>query len=203
MAAGVLQTRHMRHAIRFFLTLGVGGPLILGILDSSFLFLPLGNDLLLVLLISENHHRYIPYVLSAAIGSTLGVVLLDLMCRKGGEEGLKKWLKPKRLALLKKRMSERAGFAIIVACLAPPPFPFTPVIAAASAFEYPKRHLFLLVFAGRVVRFSLIGLAAIFLGHEILHIARSPAFYWAVVVFAVICGVGSVISVVGWIRRSR
>jgi membrane protein DedA with SNARE-associated domain len=116
---------------------------------------------------------------------------------------LKKWLKPKRFEAVKKQMSRRAGFAILLACLAPPPFPFTPVIAAASAFEYPRHHLFSLVFAGRVVRFSLVGLAAIFLGQEILDIARSPGFYWAVVAFAVFCGVGSVISVAGWIRRSR
>jgi membrane protein YqaA with SNARE-associated domain len=193
----------MRHALHFFLTMGVAGPLILGVMDSSFLFLPLGNDLLVVILISENHTRYLPYALIAALGSTLGVVLLDAVCRKGGEEGLKKMLKPKRFEQIRKKMSQRAGFVIALACLAPPPFPFTAVIAAASAFDYPRRRLLAIVFASRLLRYSLVGLAAIVWGRAIIRIARSSEFYWAMIVFVVICAIGSTISTVGWIRRTR
>ncbi len=193
----------VRHAIRIFLHLGMAGPFLLGALDSSFLFLPLGNDLLLVLLISANHQRYAPYVLIAALGSTAGVILLDLVCRKGGEEGLKKMLDPKRFNTIRKKMSQRAGYAIAIACLAPPPFPFTAVIAAASAFDYPRRRLLSIVFAARIVRYSLVGLAAIVLGRAILRIARSPEFYWAMMVFVAICLIGSGFSIARWVRRSR
>ncbi len=203
MADGMLNLYRMRHALRFFLHIGVAGPLILGVLDSSFLFLPFGNDLLVVILISQDHQRYVLYTLAAAVGSTLGVVLLDLVCRKGGEEGLKKMLKPKRFEAIKKRMSQRAGFGIALACIAPPPFPFTAVIAAASAFEYPRRQLLTIVLATRMIRYSLLGLAAIIWGHVIIRIARSSEFYWAMVVFVAFCAVGSTISVVGWIRRTR
>ena len=181
----------------------MAGPFLLGALDSSFLFLPLGNDLLLVLLISADHQRYVPYVLIAALGSTVGVVLLDLVCRKGGEEGLKKMLNPKRFSTIRKKMSQRAGYAVALACVAPPPFPFTAVVAAASAFEYPRRRLLAIVFATRVVRYSLVGLAAIFLGRSILRIARSPQFYWAMIIFVAICAIGSILSIANWIRRSR
>jgi hypothetical protein len=44
----------------------------------------------------------------------------------------------KRLNYLKKKMSQSAAVPLIVACLAPPPFPFTAVVAAASAFQYPN-----------------------------------------------------------------
>lgn len=203
MAAGVLHTGSMRHVLRFFLHLGAAGLLILGVLDSSFLFLPLGNDLLLVILISRDHGRYFPYCLMASLGSALGVVLLDLVCRKGGEEGLKKMLKPKRLEMIRKKMSSRAGFAIAVACIAPPPFPFTAVIAAASAFDYPQRRLLAIVFGTRMLRYSLIGWAAIAWGRQIVRIAQSSEFYWAMVVFVIICAIGSAFSVAGWIRRSR
>jgi membrane protein YqaA with SNARE-associated domain len=187
----------------FFLHLGAFGPLILGVLDSSFLFLPFGNDLLLVILIARTHKLFALYVPMAAIGSTIGIFLLDLVCRKGGEEGLRKMIKPKRLDYLKKKMSERAGYGVAVACLAPPPFPFTPVIAAASAFQYPRRRLLTIAFVMRMVRFSLVGLAAILLGHDILQIARSTAFNWAMIVFIALCAIGSTISVVGWVKRSK
>lgn len=193
----------MHRLFSFFVGLGAAGPLILGIADSSFLFLPFGNDLLLVVLLARDHHRFALYVSMAAVGSVAGVFLLDLAARTGGEEGLRKMLKPKRFDYLKKKMGQRAGFAVALACIAPPPFPFTPVIAAASAFEYPRSRLLTIVFIVRAIRFSLVGLAAVMLGRQILRIAKSPAFFWAMIGFIVICAVGSAISVAGWIKRAR
>ena len=40
----------IRHALHFFARMGGFGLIGFGILDSSFLFLPLGNDLLLIVL---------------------------------------------------------------------------------------------------------------------------------------------------------
>src|ERR1700719_389680 len=103
----------IRHVVAFFLHLGAFGLVIFGILDSSFLFLPVGNDLLLVIL-TARHHQALPiYVLAASLGSALGVALLDLVCRKGGEEGLEKMMSQKRLDYLKKKMSQRAAVGII------------------------------------------------------------------------------------------
>lgn len=87
----------------------MAGPLILGIADSSFLFLPFGNDLLVVILVARSHARLPVYVLTAAIGSVLGVLLLDSVCRKGGEEGLRKMMKPARFAYFKRRMENGRG----------------------------------------------------------------------------------------------
>ena len=193
----------MHRLFGFFLHVGLPGPLLLGIADSSFLFLPFGNDLLLVVLIARNHKLYLEYVPIAALGSVLGIFLLDFVAREGGEEGLQKMINRKRFDYLKKRMEQRAAFAVALACIAPPPFPFTPVIAAASAFQYPRHKLFAIAFVARLIRFSLVGLAAIYLGRQIIVISRSPEFFWAMIAFIVLCAVGSTISVTGWIRRSR
>ena len=48
----------LRHLLAWLLHLGMFGPLILGIADSSFLFLPFGNDLLVVILRSRDHARF-------------------------------------------------------------------------------------------------------------------------------------------------
>lgn len=175
----------------------------LGIADSSFLFLPFGNDLLIVIL-TARHHAQLPfYVLTAAVGSTLGVLLLDAVCRKGGEEGLKKMMKPRRLDYFKRRMSNQAALAVVLACLAPPPFPFTLVIASASAFAYPRQRLLGLVFVARSVRFTIVGLLAIRFGRDILRIANAPQTTWIMVGFIALCAVGSFFQVLQWVRRSR
>jgi membrane protein YqaA with SNARE-associated domain len=193
----------IRYVFAFFLHLGAFGLVILGILDSSFLFLPVGNDLLLIVLAARDHRQLPIYVLAASFGSAAGVALLDLVCRKGGEEGLKKMMSRKRLAYLKGKMSQRAAIALIVACLAPPPFPFTAVIGAASAFQYPRLRLFGIVFGARAIRFCLEGLAAIRFGPEILRIANSPELTWFMVGFSALCLIGSTLSVVRWIGLSR
>src|ERR1019366_3622428 len=126
----------IRHLLAFFLQFGAFGLLVLAIADDSFLFLPIGSDLLTVLLVARQHDRLPVYMLAAAIGSTIGVFLLDLVCRKGGEEELKRLMKPKLLDYLKRQMKQHAAVALIVSCLAPPPFPFGASIAAASAFQY-------------------------------------------------------------------
>jgi hypothetical protein len=125
------------------------------------------------------------------------------VCRKGGEEGLKKMMSPKRLDYLKKKMSHSAAIPLVVTCLAPPPFPFTAVIAAASAFQYPKSRLLGYVFAARAARFIIIGLAAIRFGRGILRMANSPEFIWFVVGFSALCVIGSTLSIMRWIRLSR
>src|SRR3954463_12205987 len=97
----------------------------MGVLDSSFLFLPFGNDLLIVGLVARHHQALIIYVLAAACGSTLGVLLLDLVARKAGEEGIERVAGPKRFEYLKRKIGEKGGRAIVLGSLAPPPFPFT------------------------------------------------------------------------------
>lgn len=105
----------------------------MGVLDSSFLFLPFGNDLLVVTLVARNHQRWPWYVLAAALGSTIGVFFLSFVAQKLGEEGIKKMAGEKKFARLHKMIDTYGSKAVFLACIAPPPFPFTMVIAAAAA----------------------------------------------------------------------
>jgi membrane protein YqaA with SNARE-associated domain len=193
----------VEHVLAWLIHLGIFGLLVLGIADSSFLFLPFGNDLLLVVLTARDHTHLPAYIAMAAVGSTLGVALLDAVCRKGGEEGLKKMMKPRRFEYFKRRMGQSAGIAIAVACLAPPPFPFTPVIASASAFEYPRKRLLSFVFAARALRFTVAGLLAIHFGRDILRIAKAPLTQWIMLGFIALCAAGSAVQVMQWVKRSR
>jgi uncharacterized membrane protein YdjX (TVP38/TMEM64 family) len=192
-----------RHLLHILLQLGYFGPLVMGVLDSSFLFLPFGNDLLVVSLVARHHQGLVFYVLSAATGSTLGVLLLDLVARKGGEEGIQKVAGPKRFDYLKRKIGEKGGRAIVLGCLAPPPFPFTMLVATNSALGYPRLRLLWIVWLTRALRFAVIGLLAMKFGHAILRIINSSAFKWSMVVFIAICIVGSALSITKWVRKSR
>jgi len=125
----------IRHLLAFFLQYGVFGLVLVAVADDSFLFLPIGSDLLTVLLVARNHSGLPLYALAGAAGSTIGVFFLDLVSRKLGEASLKRLVKPKLLDSLKRQMERRAAVVLIVSCLAPPPFPFGAAIAAASALQ--------------------------------------------------------------------
>lgn len=190
----------IRHLLTFFLQLGSFGILLVSIADDSFLFLPIGSDLLMVILVARNHERLPLYVLAGAVGSTIGVWLLDLVCRNGGEATLKRLVKPRLLGYLKQRMEKHAAAAVVVTCLAPPPFPFGAAIAVASALQYPRLRLLSLVLVARVVRYSLIGWSAIYFGRRILRIANSTEFEWFMGGFIAFCVIGSVASIIQWVR---
>ncbi len=193
----------IRHLLAFFLQYGVFGLVLLAVADDSFLFLPIGSDLLTVLLVARNHSGLPLYALAAAAGSTIGVFFLDLVSRKLGEAGLKRLVKPKLLESLKRQMERRAAAVLIVSCLAPPPFPFGAAIAAASTLQYPKPRLLVLVFLARLVRFALVGWSAIYYGRRILRIANSTEFLWFMSVFITFCLIGSVLSILHWVRVGR
>jgi membrane protein YqaA with SNARE-associated domain len=197
---------NVTHALmHFFWQLGGPGLLLLGILDSSFLFAPLGNDLLVVAL-SASHHSValmLYYAAMSTVGSVLGCLLVDVVLRPAGEHGLERYLPPSRIGYIKGKVERNAVWALIVASIAPPPFPFTPFIMAAAALQYPRRKMLAITGAARMVRFTVLGVLALFFGRGILRFAESPVLQGLLIGLIALCIVGSVVSVIGWVKRSR
>ncbi|HWR50661.1 MAG TPA: hypothetical protein VN428_06115 [Bryobacteraceae bacterium] len=191
------------HVAGILFGLGGVGLVIMGVLDSSFLFMPLGNDLLVVALTARHHARMPYYAAMATLGSVAGVFLLDALSRKGGEKGLEGRVSPERLAYIKRKIEKRAGWGIAIASLMPPPFPFTPFVIAAAALQYPRKRLLGIIAASRMVRFSVAGALAILFGRRIIKMAESPVVQYAIVLIVVISIAGSAFSIYSWIRRSK
>jgi len=192
-----------RPLLHFLFQLGYFGPLVMGVLDSSFLILPFGNDLVVVGSVARNPHGIPWFILSAACGSTIGACLLAVVSRKLGEEGIRKISGDARYENLKKRIGRRSGIAVAVAGLAPPPFPFTTVIAAVSALGYPLWRLLLVNFVARAARFTILSILALKFGRQVLRIARSAPFAWTMVAFILLCLVASVFSIIHWLRKPQ
>ena len=191
--------------LAFFWKFGGIGLLVLGILDSSFLFAPLGNDLLVVAMSARYHsvERMIYYAAMSTAGSVLGCLLVDVVMRTAGEKGLERHLPKARLNYVKQKVQRNAAWALILASIAPPPFPFTPFIMAAAALQYPRERMMAVVGAARMVRFTLLGVLALRFGRRILLWADNAVVQDILVGLIVVCTVGSVVSVIGWIKRSR
>ena len=194
-------TRLLRPLLHALLTLHYFGPFVMGVMDSSFLFLPFGNDLLVVVMVARNHAGYPWYLISAVCGSVCGIALLDLVARKLGEAGVQRVAGKRGFEYLRRKIGERGGLAVALASISPPPFPFTAVISTVCALDYPRKKLLGIAAAGRGVRFAVIGYLAIRYGRTILRVANSAPFRWSVSVFAALCIVVSVFSILKWLGQ--
>jgi len=183
----------------FVLKFGGVGLLVLGILDSSFLFAPWGNDLLVVAMTARHPHygHMLYYAAMSTLGSVLGCLLIDVTLRPLGEKGLEKYLSAKKLKRVQRKVRDKVGRALAIGSLIPPPFPFTAFVMAAAA------RLLAIVGVTRMIRFTVLGLLAMRFGERILKWSDNRIVQQLLVALIVICTVGSVISVYGWIRRSR
>ena len=187
----------------FFYALGGVGLVLLGTLDSSFLLLPLGNDLLVVALTAHHPERMFYYAAMATVGSVIGVSFAHLVSSKVGRRAIEGDKKSRQVAFVERKIEQYGGFAIAFAALAPPGFPFTPFIVVPAALQYPLKKMAAIILAARAVRFLVEGWLARIYGRRVLEMANSPALQTFVLVLVAVSIVGSVISVWGWVKRGR
>ena len=187
--------------VHFFFALGGAGLVLLGVLDSSFLMLPLGNDLLVVALTASRPEHMYYYAIMATLGSTLGVIFCNYVCRRMGEKALGS--KTRTIAYVERKVEKYGGLAISVAALAPPGFPFTPFIVVPSVLHYPVKKMAAIIFGCRLIRFFFEGFMARIYGRQLLAMAKSPVVTEFVIVLMVVSGIGSAISIWGWVKRGR
>jgi uncharacterized membrane protein YdjX (TVP38/TMEM64 family) len=158
---------------------------------------------MMVALVARNPDavRMLYYAVMSTVGSVVGCLLLDLTLRPLGEKGLEKHVSKRRLARLRDRIGRSGGQALAIASLVPPPFPFTAVVMAAAALQYSRKRMLIVVGVCRLVRFVVVGWLALRFGKSMLQWAEKPWVKGFLVVLIVVCVVGSVVSVYGWLRR--
>ena len=190
--------------LRMFMRMGLIGLFLMSALDSSFLVLPFGNDLLLIALVSSNRESlwWIAYVIVSAIGSVVGVFFVDLIMRKAGESGLERFVSRKRIDKLKAKLENKAGLTVFVATLIPPPFPFTPVVMTASALQSPRRQLLIAVLLGRLLRFGVEAVLALYFGRQLIAFMNSDVVTYIVYGLIGIAVILSTLSLLKWLKRN-
>lgn len=188
-----------------FVRMGFFGFFLLEALNSSFFYLPLANELLMLANVREGRRGavWVVYVVASALGTVVGVFLLDIIARKMGEEGLKRLVRPRTFERLSKRIKKHAGWAVMFAASMPPPFPFTPVVLTSSALQTPRRRMFPAVFAGRLVRFSVESALALYFGPRLINFLNSPAFEYTLYAVVAVTVVGSALLVWKWVQSGR
>jgi membrane protein YqaA with SNARE-associated domain len=177
--------------------------LLLSLVNSSPLFFPFGNDLFMIAMTARSHRAIFYYAFMAGVGSVLGSLTVDFLSRKGGATAFEKTVSRKRIDYIKRRVAKNAVWALVIAALLPPPFPFTGFVAGTAAFQYPRRRLLTVVFFSRLARFLVEGLLAVLFSSKLLRLARSPGLDYVGIALIVIPVAVSALAIAKWAKRSR
>jgi len=147
----------------WLVTLGPFGLFAISLIDSAGLPLPGGPDAVMILLSARSHALVPLYAVAASFGSTLGCTVMYWVARRAGMLALRK-IEPARRARIENLLGRYDMLAIMATAILPPPFPFKPFVLSAGVFKLKLSRFIIAVFAGRLVRFSIEGLLAIWFG---------------------------------------
>ena len=144
---------------KYLAVMGILGLLVISFLDSAAVPLAGGPDAVIMLLAWHRPAMAVWIALAATVGSTLGCLVLYGIGRKGGERALARF-NPERAARIEQRMRTYGVWPIFASVIAPPPFPTKLVVLAAGVLRIGKIRFAAAVFAGRFLRYLLVGYLA-------------------------------------------
>jgi len=175
----------------YLLFMGIPGLLAISFLDSAAVPLAGGPDAVIIMLSWRRPAMAFLIALAAAVGSTLGCMVLYGIGKKGGEKALSRF-NPEKVDWIERKMQEYGVWAVFAAVMAPPPFPTKPVILAAGVLQVRKLRFAASVFAGRIVRYSLLGYLGAKFGDESARIIRA---HYPIILIAILGGILLVVLV--------
>ncbi len=144
------------------------GLFLVAILDSSFLSIPEGNDILIVVLsIGATWGRMAYYVAMTTLGSILGCLALYTVGRKGGSPLLKRRFSAETVAWAEKQYERFGLLTVVIPSVLPPPTPFKIFVLTAGVFELPTWEFVGAVAIGRTVRYAMWGVLAVLYGQAV------------------------------------
>lgn len=177
---------------------GTFGLFLIALLDAAFIPIPGGPDVVVIAL-SHNSHSWMPiYVVVAVVGSTLGSLILYFVARRGGERVLRKFKASQREQAIR-LVNEYDFWALLVASVLPPPFPFKVFVLSAGAFGMKLWRFILALILGRGFRFLLEGVLAVIYGEAAIDVLKAHYPKVGLTVAAVIL----VILLVQTLRKRR
>lgn len=158
-------TKWLTRLSEYLITYGAFGLFAVALLDSTFVPLPSSADALMLLLSTTNPSWMLLYAFMATSGSALGCWILYLISRRAGARALNRFSEAKQQRV-KNWIEKYDAFAVLVATLLPPPFPFKLFVVSAGVFRFSLLRFMLAVIVGRAFRFLLEGYFAVRYGAQ-------------------------------------
>lgn len=167
--------------------LGVWGVFVIAALDGAALGLPM--DPIVAAYVYQNRSRFLLYVIMASTGSALGSIVIYGIGYMGGEGLLRKRISPERFDKFHQAFQRHPFWSLMFPAMLPPPTPFKLFALAAAVSEMKFTHFLMAIFAGRFVRFLVLGALTLVFGPQFVRIFGSVfREHWPWVLVAVVVG---------------
>ena len=155
--------------------LALGGPGLFAVaaLDSSFVSLPQINDLLVVLMVTQNKALMLYYAAMATLGSVVGCYVIYYLAGKGGEAFLKKRTRAGALERTLALYRRHGLLALMIPALLPPPAPFKLFVLGAGLAGVKPLPFVTAIAVARGARYVALGVLAIYFGDAALELMRT------------------------------
>jgi membrane protein YqaA with SNARE-associated domain len=155
--------------------LALGGPglFVVAALDSSFISLPQINDLLVVLMVTQNKGLMLYYAGMATLGSVVGCYVIYYLAGKGGEAFLRRRSKAGGLDRTLALYRRHGLLALMVPALLPPPAPFKLFVLGAGLAGVRPLPFVTAIAVARGARYVALGILAIYYGDAALELMRT------------------------------
>ncbi|MGH9554518.1 MAG: YqaA family protein [Terriglobales bacterium] len=148
--------------------LGPWAVFVIAFVDAAFMGIPM--DPLVAGFVYKFPQQFWMFPLLASAGSALGCTILYGIGLKGGQLLLAKRVSKERMASLHNSFERHPVWALLLPAMLPPPTPFKLFVLAAGVFRMRMGEFLLAIFAGRMVRFSLLAVLTVLFGEEIVHV---------------------------------
>jgi membrane protein YqaA with SNARE-associated domain len=174
--------------------LALGGPglFTIAFLDSSFISLPQINDILVVLMVTENKTLMLYYAAMATLGSIAGCYVIYYLARKGGDAFIQKRLRPGHTERALAMYQRHGLLALMVPALLPPPAPFKLFVLAAGVAHVRPVQFVAAIAIARGARYLILGILAVWYGDVALELMRTrgrEVAIWVAALIATAAGV--------------
>jgi membrane protein YqaA with SNARE-associated domain len=170
--------------------LGVWGVFVIAAMDGAAIGLPM--DVVVAGYVYQNKSLFLLYAFLAAAGSAVGSSVLYLIGYFGGEALLRKLISEKRFSDIHRSFERHEFWALMFPAMLPPPTPFKLFVLSAAVFEMNFGHFLLAIFAGRFIRFVLLGILTIEFGPEFVNVAgRVVTQHWEWLLVALAVGLAT------------
>lgn len=185
----MLAVSAMLSAFHWIRSLGTFGIILMALIDNSVIPTPGSVDLLTVYFAARNQEVWYWYAVVSTAGSVLGGYVTYRLGRKGGKEALEKRVSRSKMKKIYARFESGGFWSIFIPALLPPPFPMSPFLLAAGAFNYPRDKFLGALAIGRAIRYTLIAYLALIYGRHIMRFVNQyyKPILWASILFFVGC----------------
>ena len=181
--------------------LGVWGVIGFAAIDAAIFGMPI--DAIVCGYAYANPSRLLLYSLGAAVGSTLGSIVIYAIGYQGGEVLLRKRMGDARFERITASFEKREFGMMTIVSMLPPPTPFKLFVLSAGMAEMRLTRFALAIFVGRFVRFTIESILVVRYGPQVIAVLADVFRHHVSYVIAAAIAV----LVIGWwiwrVRRSK